>query len=271
MGIHNFCSNGFKIKNFDCERWLQYYAEPFYNFASLLGLNTNDKYLELAWKLLVQNSAHDSIGGCSLDYVHEDMINRFKQVNEISKGIYSKALQFIIANGEIEKKVNPNENYLTAFNPTSYQRDEVVPFVVDVPIEIAKNSIRIFDLNDNEMEVQITKRLRVQPNLEQMIDRPMYVDVVRFFGFAHLKSIPSFGYKTFKFIPAKENHERNKLAKTQNGKIVLENEYLKVKININGTFDILDKTTNKKFSNLGYFYDEESRVMLGFTKQKNLL
>lgn len=246
-----------KIKNFDCERWLQFYAEPFYNFASIFGLDTNDNYLELAWKLLVQNSAHDSIGGCSLDEVHEDMINRYKQAKEISTGIFSKALQFLISKGEIIPKENQYENYISAFNSTTYQRDEVVPFVIDIPSEIAKDAIKIVDFSNNEMPVQIIKIENVQPVLEQMIDRPMYVDVKRYYGYAYLKSIPSMGFKSFKVIPeAKQKSKEVSLAKIKNGKIVIENEFLKVTINKNGTFDILDLSSRKKYTKLGYFYDE---------------
>ena len=68
--------------------WLQFYAEPFNSAAGLLGLNINDEYLNVAWNYLIQNSAHDSIGGCSLDEIHEDMMSRYKQSIEISKGVY---------------------------------------------------------------------------------------------------------------------------------------------------------------------------------------
>ncbi len=245
-----------KIKNFDCERWLQYYAEPFYNFASINGLDTNDKYLEIAWKLLIQNSAHDSIGGCSLDIVHEDMINRYKQVKEISTGLFSKAIQFLVTLGEIIEKENLYENYLTCINPSSYDRSEVVKFVIDVPVEFAKDGIKILDLSGKSMEVQISKVETTQPVLEQMIDRPMYVDIKRYTGYALLDSIPSFGLKTFKVIPSEKNPFIKKIAKKIKDKIILENDYLKVTINKNGTFNILHKDSNRKYSNLGYLYDE---------------
>ncbi len=240
-----------KIKNFDCERWLQYYAEPFYNFASLLGLDTNDNYLELAWKLLVQNSAHDSIGGCSIDQVHEDMIARFKQVKEISTGLISKASQFIVSNGKLIEKVSEKENYLICFNSSTYERTEVVPFVIDIPVENDKGSIKIFDLTGNEMDLQIIKCENVQPVLEQMIDRPMYVDVKRYFGYAELKSIPP-----VKIIPDKKKTQNQKLASYIRGKLILENEHLKISINKNGTFNLFAKSTQFEFKNLGYFFDE---------------
>ncbi len=245
-----------KTKNFDCERWLQFYAEPFYNFASILGLDTNDRYLELAWKLLVQNSAHDSIGGCSLDQVHEDMICRFKQVKEISIGLISKALQFIASSGKLIKKTNQEENYLICFNPSTYERTEVVPFVIDIPIEHDKGSIQIFDLNGNELDLQISKVENTQPVLEQMIDRPMYVDVKRYSGYAELKSIPQLGFKTFKIIPSHKKTYNEKIAKYTHRKLVLENEHLKISINKNGTFNLLDKNLRYEFKNLGLFLDE---------------
>lgn len=245
-----------KVKNFDCERWLQFYAEPFYNFAALFGLDSNDRYLELAWKLLVQNSSHDSIGGCSLDVVHEDMINRFKQVKEISLGLFSKAIQFLISNGNIIKKKNLNEYYLTSINPTSYERSEVVKFVIDIPVEYAKDNIKLFDLSDNELEIQISKVELFKPVLEQMIDRPMYLDTKRYIGYALLQNIPPFGIKTFKIIPSENNHKENLIAKKIRNKIILDNENLKVTINKNGTFNILHKESGQMYTNLGYFYDE---------------
>ncbi len=52
-----------KQYNYDSERWVQFYAEPFYTIAKIFGMNSEDPYLEIAWNLLLQNHAHDSIGG----------------------------------------------------------------------------------------------------------------------------------------------------------------------------------------------------------------
>jgi alpha-mannosidase len=84
-----------KQKNFDAERWVQFYAEPFNSFAGILGKDIKDYYLENAWEKIVQNSAHDSIGGCSLDEIHDDMMNRYKQSIEISRGVFERAVKYI--------------------------------------------------------------------------------------------------------------------------------------------------------------------------------
>ncbi len=247
-----------KIKNFDCERWLQFYAEPFYNIASIYGFDTNNNYLRLAWKLLVQNSSHDSIGGCSLDEVHEDMINRYKHVKEISIGLFSSALKYLLSRSDVVRKSNEEGNYLFCINPSQYERDEVVPFAIDIPVEDDRGSIKIFDFQGQEQAIQIIKSENYQPVLEQMIDRPMYVNVKRYYGYVRLNQIPPFGFRAFKVLSLNKKtiNSKSKIAKSLHNRLVLENDFVKVTINKNGTFDLVDKRTNRKFSQLGYFYDE---------------
>ncbi len=87
-----------KQKNFEAEKWTQFYAEPFNVFSALTGRDINDQYLDKAWELIVQNSSHDSIGGCSLDQIHDDMMDRYRQAIEISKGVFERSVKHIVKN-----------------------------------------------------------------------------------------------------------------------------------------------------------------------------
>ncbi len=253
-----------KQKNFDAERWIQFYAEPFNVFSSLIGRDINDAYPELAWELIVQNSAHDSIGGCSLDEIHEDMMARYKQSIEISKGIFERAVKHICgdiglsSSSSSGSSLSSSEVFLVAFNPNQYVRDEIVECFIDIPRELNKDSIIVFDNNENQVDYQFKSVEAVQPVLEQMIDRPMYFDMMRYNIYLHLKNLKPFGYKSFKVIPteSKSNLKTDKLIYKSGEKIYLENEYLKIKVNANGTFDLTDKLNKKEFKQLGYFYDE---------------
>lgn len=49
-----------------------------------IGRNPPQGFLNVAWKSLLQNHPHDSICGCSIDLVHEDMKYRFSQSCQIS-------------------------------------------------------------------------------------------------------------------------------------------------------------------------------------------
>jgi len=250
-----------KIKNFENEKWLQYYAEPFETISGIEGKDTKSKYLEIAWKLLVQNSAHDSIGGCSLDEIHEDMMNRYKHSIEISQGVFERAIKYIV------KKINTssislhdtplnNHIFIAAFNPNNYSRNEVVETFIDIPVDLDNGGINLFDGSGN-IPIQLLEISDVQPVLEQMIDRPMYFNFKRYKAAIQLNNVPHFGFKVYNVIPSftESKSDLNLLKKSSNN-IDIENDTIKLKINSNGTFNLKFKSTNKIYKNLGYFYDE---------------
>ncbi len=245
-----------KQKNFEAEKWTQFYAEPFNIFSSLAGRDIKDSYLEKAWDLIIQNSSHDSIGGCSLDQIHDDMMDRYRQAIEISKGVFERSVKHIVKNIILPKQSDENL-FLVAFNPNNYLRNEVVECFIDLPKEYDKGDFNIFDLKGTKIEKQIISFKPYQPVLEQLIDRPMYFDMIRYHCFVDLKNVPEFGYKSFWLKPIKnEKLKNNKLKEGLAKKDIIENDFLKVKINANGTFDLFDKANKKDFKGLGYFYHE---------------
>ena len=63
------------------------------DLADKLQYSLGDNYssaIEYAYKLLLQNQAHDSICGCSKDSVHEENIIRYKKVLQIADTIYNE-------------------------------------------------------------------------------------------------------------------------------------------------------------------------------------
>ncbi len=245
--------------NFDAERWIQFYAEPFNAISGILGRDIKDNYPEMAWDYIVQNSAHDSIGGCSLDEIHFDMEWRYKQAIEISKGIFERSLKHItkLIDTSVFKHAGNSQIFLTAVNPNNYDREEVVEAVIDIPKEFDKDNFQIIDEKGNPVEVQLIEKAEAQPVLEQMIDRPMYFDMQRYYAHLFLNEIPSFGYKTFNVKPVSQSFEKDKniLREFKNG-IQLDNKFITVRLNKNGTFNVLHKETGHEFKQLGYFYDE---------------
>jgi len=253
-----------KQLNFDAERWVQYYAEPFNSFAGLLGYDNNDEYLNIAWNNLIQNSAHDSIGGCSLDEIHEDMIIRYKHAVEIAKGVFERANKHIAVNLNLNcfhfassKDENYKPIFITALNPNQFKRDEVVKAFIDVPAEYDNGAIKLYEEKGFVAAVQLINSYKVEPVVEQMIDRPMFFKMNRYECYLHLKNVPKFGSKTFEVVPEKNFPKSESLiGKKHNKNIQFENNFLKIKVNKNGTLNIIDKTNEKSFDNIGYFYDE---------------
>ncbi len=245
-----------KQMNFETEKWLQFYAEPFNAIASLCGLDSDDRYPDIAWHLLLQNSAHDSIGGCSLDEIHEDMVNRYKQSQEISKGLFGRAAKHLAKH--IDLKQYPEDSiHLVAINPLTTACSNIIEAFIDIPAEQDMGSITIKSLQGDAVPFQQISSASAEPVLEQMIDRPQYFSMQRYHGFIKLSDVPAMGIKTMRVLPS-EQHEAQG---ADSGRIekqlpVIENEFLKVSANKNGTVSIFDKETGQLFQNLAYFYDE---------------
>ncbi|MDZ7376661.1 MAG: hypothetical protein ONB13_08575, partial [candidate division KSB1 bacterium] len=245
-----------KQANFSTEKWLQFYAEPFNSLAAVLGMYIQDRYLEIAWRLLLQNAAHDSIGGCSLDEIHQDMMNRYKQAQEIAQGVFARAAKFFVEKLDL-KKFSSESIHLLAVNPTTFSRTEIVEAYIDIPVELNQSGISIEDNAGHSVPFQLVSAIEVEPVLEQMSDRPMYFKMRRYHGYLELKDVPPLGWKTVHVSP-REHHIQSgpSIGRIEQGLPVMENPWLLVRIQRNGTLDVLDKTTGKLFSGIGYFYDE---------------
>jgi hypothetical protein len=121
-----------KQENAACESLLCQWLEPFAALAArTLDHDYPSGFLQTAWKWLIKNHPHDSICGCSVDQVHEDMKFRFSQCRQIGEACLEEVLTGLgaAAAGELAEL----ERRLCLFNPLPEERDEVVEFNVEVP------------------------------------------------------------------------------------------------------------------------------------------
>ena len=98
---------------------LERYADPLAALANALGcgLGLTD-FLDLAWRTEIQNHPHDSICGCSVDQVHEDMKHRFDQAAMLGETVVRNASKALLDDGI-------GAPMLAVFNPT-FAREAVV-------------------------------------------------------------------------------------------------------------------------------------------------
>ncbi|MEO5940755.1 MAG: alpha-mannosidase, partial [Candidatus Limnocylindrales bacterium] len=94
------------------ERVLERYAEP---LAALYGGAWPERLLELAWRRVVDNSAHDSICGCSQDAVVSQVLTRFAEAEQIGRGILAAAIRPLAATAPRGSVVvvNPSAHHRT--------------------------------------------------------------------------------------------------------------------------------------------------------------
>jgi alpha-mannosidase len=106
------------------ERWLERYAEP---LQTLYGGDWPEAFLAQAWTRMFQNSAHDSICGCSTDEVSAQVLVRYAEAEQIGRELAQRAVARIAA--EVPRGA------FVVVNPSPRERSELVEFEVVVPDE----------------------------------------------------------------------------------------------------------------------------------------
>jgi hypothetical protein len=73
-----------KRLDFRNDRLLTRYLEPLAAWLEALGGDPDTDRIEFAWRVALENHPHDSICGCSIDAVHDEMEVRFARTSEIA-------------------------------------------------------------------------------------------------------------------------------------------------------------------------------------------
>ena len=243
-----------KQDNFNTETKLTNYAEPMAVFATLCGAPYQRNFIDLSYNYLLQNHGHDSIGACGRDVVYEDVVYRYRQSRELSLCVYERA--FMDVAGDINlKDWSRDDAAIVIFNPAPFKRSEEVTLTIELPAEWKADSFKITDTDGEVLKYQI---LSTNSDSAQIIQNPNDVANVlhtnQYTIVLDVKDVPAFGYRTLKLQPL--YHVRATTPKTMLKKPqVMENEYLRVSFNSNGTYNVLGKVTGKSYEGLGYFKD----------------
>ena len=84
-----------KQLDFQAGALLERYLEPLTSYARALGGDDQRDPLRYLWRLLLQNHPHDSICGCSVDAVHDEMETRYAKARQLSERLLGEALAAI--------------------------------------------------------------------------------------------------------------------------------------------------------------------------------
>ncbi len=135
---------GIKQRNHACETLLEKWAEPFVVWARLVTPHESaaPDALRYAWRLLMECHPHDSICGCSVDQVYEEMRTRFDQVEQVGEALTRQALGTIAAAVDTASACPPLtgegagrrwSRAVVVFNPLAGRRTDLVETLLEVP------------------------------------------------------------------------------------------------------------------------------------------
>lgn len=126
-----------KLRNHACENLLERWAEPSSALVQWLA-GTDDAYqptgqhrrpaalLDHAWKLMLACHPHDSICGCSVDPVYDDVHNRFQAVEQIGETLTRQNLETIAGHVDTDGLPEGCRGALVVFNPSPYPQTGLV-------------------------------------------------------------------------------------------------------------------------------------------------
>ncbi|MEN6478102.1 MAG: glycoside hydrolase family 38 C-terminal domain-containing protein [Anaerolineales bacterium] len=255
-----------KQANAACQALLCHWAEPLSTLATqTLGEAYPQGFLDVAWRWLLQNHPHDSICGCSLDQVHQDMLYRFSQCRQIATRLTIEAARTMAAN--ITAPLADDELRVVLFNPLPQPIEEIVPLTVQTPVTWAtfneffgfepKPAFRIVDAQGAELPYQRLSQAMRQPKTRITDVKFPEGYVTNDVGVALPVSIPALGYTTltvrqdasgaptrYPDTPSLVTSERS-----------LENEHLCLTVEPNGSLTLVDKGSGAVYSRLLTFED----------------
>ncbi|MFD1173363.1 alpha-mannosidase [Oceanobacillus picturae] len=246
---------------------LEKVAEPLATFAYLNGEEYNHHLLEYAWKTLMQNHPHDSICGCSVDEVHREMVTRFEKSKHVAESVIDESLEALSnkINTAGFEKWGEDALAFTVYNTTGWERTGTVSITLDARRDyfsegVKKQELKQFPLGERIVvdeagtEYSVTVEdlgIAFDYDLpEEKFRQPYMARRVRLTFEA--EQVPAMGYKTFAFVQSNSSQKQDSLIPGENQ---LENDFLHVNINQNGSLTVTNKVTGRTFEELGVYED----------------
>lgn len=186
----------FKLNNFQLEQTILRRVEPLMVIAKSIGIEISNNLLSRLWKKVLENQAHDSLGGCVSDNVAEDILHRTKEAKEIAEGIENLITKRIADILELDDK------QVLVFNT------DVTPFKGQKNVHIVSRSKNIRFTNDERATIVQEKYYPERKNVQretstgnEYITEPSYFELDVLVDVA----IPALGYTVIEFEEVEDN------------------------------------------------------------------
>ncbi len=206
-------------------------------------------YILTGLKWLIKNHPHDSICGCSIDQVHDEMKTRFDWAEQIANEIYKSS--FLSLSDLIDIDSMDNEQIaLFVHNPLPWKRKDIVKFNL---ISLATKGEEF--LEDIKITDSYGKEIQYQHHFIE--EEPRFIQESNIsHEFTFLADVPACGYKCYYVIPGEKpketQNESDNFKLTENS---IENEFYRIIVNNDCTVDLLDKKSSHFYKNICKFED----------------
>lgn len=226
-----------KTLNTRIENKVTHILEPLMSIAYAHGFTYEHGLLEVIWKLLLKNHAHDSMGACCSDKVHQEIKARYFEAEERTDRLIDFYKRKIT-------EASPNKagmDKLGLFNFLPYQEERVIKTTVTTRMR----GFQLEDSKGNAIDYHLRSVKELDPGL---IDRQIvhYGNYEPFYEYEIelIRTLPAMGYE---ILFVKESRCMG-IQKKSTSKI--ETEFYKIHPNLDGTVDIYDKKHHINYANI---------------------
>ncbi len=224
-----------KAANTRIENKIANILEPLAIIAYSLGFEYHSGLMELIWKEIMKNHAHDSIGCCCSDKVHKEIMARFfiaeEKVDQLINFYMRKVADTIPCSISGDK--------LVVYNLLPYEREEAI----QAEIITRMKSFILVDEKDNTLDLEVINKEIIDPGLidRQIVHYGNYDPFVKY-TIVLKGSFPAMGYKTY-FIKEVNTMVESEIQKVNE----VETDFYKISVNDNGSIKIYDKRLDLVF------------------------
>ncbi|EAD1188031.1 mannosylglycerate hydrolase [Listeria monocytogenes] len=239
-----------KQANNEIENFLSNVLEPVLSISYSLGNRYPHNELAEIWKLMFENAAHDSIGGCNSDTTNRDVKHRYKLASDLATNLLDLNMRLI------SEKIEQKQSFqFTVFNPLPYEKSGVIKMTAYIP----EDNFTVEDAQGNTLLYTILEKTDLTDYvLNQHIDlnpsKPVYLPEKVFLAtmLVNVNSLPALGYDTIYFNLEKETVAQEP---TQSTATKIENEFYEIHLADNHSLTIHDKKAGRTYTDQMIFVE----------------
>jgi mannosylglycerate hydrolase len=235
-----------KITNFESEMKYLKVLEPLSSMMACFGLETDLEIINRGWKYIVENHAHDSICCCCTDDIHREILMRMMFANQTADYLIKEKLE------ALNQRVNFNLDLgrpVLIFSSYIGRRKEQI----EVDVYVKSMEFVILNSKGKKLEFEVLSSTEFNLKDTKVSFTPIPDDYYHQVKVRVLVEMFGFGYDT---IYVKEGHT-NKLAEGAIAKgSSLENDYLRLDIEDDGSWTVFDKLSQITYKNQHVFVDD---------------
>ena len=251
-----------KQMNARSQTLLEKYVEPLATFAwAMVSDEYPAAFLSHAWQLLLQNHFHDTICGTGQDAVYLDAVSRYANSQQIGEKLKERSLKVLVREIDTAHPEMGDATALVVFNPLAFERTDVATKRIYQSVDAEEDLIPyvVKDAEGKTVPSQIrNQRIReyFEPTNSGWGHRYPPGKPIREFDISIVaEAVPQCGYKTYYLCAQQTATPIGGLSVTASG---MENVFLSVSINPNGTVDVTDRRTGESYLGMHFFEDVES-------------